>query len=109
MPQRKKIQAEVAPEVVEVPVQKVEVKVTLEDILNGLAKESQTLAATKGTKAPPKEVAERLKRVNQMTQQVLTELKDVKARDEQLFRRLERGSAAVTPPTRARRTANPPR
>lgn len=82
---------------VEVPVTKVEVRITLDDIIEGLAEEARKQAEMTGGDAPPPETVERLRRISELAREISGEVREVHRISPTTIRRLEQGSGGPRP------------
>ena len=98
-----------SPRLVEVPVERVEVKITLDDLLTALASQARALAAAGGASPPsgprslasgssphdrqaPPELAERLRRIDGLIRELKREVDQIAQLDSTTATRLERGT-----------------
>src|SRR5215217_1737603 len=89
--------ADEVPEVVEVPVDRVEVTLTLDMLLDGLAQEAVEIAEGRAGAAPNQEAADRLKRVSELARQVTSEVREMQRVNPRVFQRLELGRNRLRP------------
>lgn len=94
---------EETPQRVEVPVERVEVKITLEDLLTALAAQSRTLSETggalragasgaSGVEQPRPPVAERLRKLSELARALKGEMDEIKQLDAGVASQLQQGS-----------------
>jgi hypothetical protein len=90
---------ETAPTRVEVPVERVEVKITIEDMLAALAEQARVLAeatggtAARGVSQPAGDVARRLTELSALALALKSEVDQIRRLDPALASRLQRGDA----------------
>src|SRR5688572_15492418 len=99
---------------VEVPVERVEVKITLDDLLTALASQARALAGAGGAsppsgprglaaagshpdRQPPPELAERLRRLDELARELKREVDQIRQLDSTTATRLQRGNPRGRP------------
>jgi hypothetical protein len=85
------------PEIVEVPVDRVEVEISLDTLLDAVAAEAVEIAEGRAGERPNPEVAKRLKQLGRLAGQLTQEVREVKRIDSRVARRLETGRNRLRP------------